>query len=43
VAGLNDPAFGRAYYGVSGTGSRYGELPLNSEARRVQLGMRLSF
>jgi hypothetical protein len=43
VATFTDPNFGRAYYGVGNTFSRFGELPLDSTARRIQLGLRISF
>jgi len=39
----NDPNFGRAYYGRSPSSSRFGELPLDSPARRLQLALRLQF
>ena len=39
----NDPNFGRAYYGRSQSFSRFGELPLDSPARRLQLALRLQF
>jgi hypothetical protein len=35
--------FGRAYYGRARSLSRFGELPLDSPARRVQLALRLHF
>lgn len=38
-----DPNFGRAYYGRSQSFSRFGELPLDSPARRIQLALRLQF
>jgi hypothetical protein len=39
-----DPqTFGRALYGINQTYSRFGELPLASPARRIQLGLRFRF
>jgi hypothetical protein len=40
---LNSPDFGRSYYGRSRRISRFGELPLDSPARRIQVAARLVF
>jgi hypothetical protein len=41
--GSVNPDFGKAYYGLSRTHSRFGDLPLENPSRRIQLGLRLSF
>jgi hypothetical protein len=43
TAALSDPSFGQAYYGIIGGISRFGDLPLESGARRMQIGLRISF
>ncbi len=43
VAVLDRPDFGRAYYGLNRPFSRFGELPLESSSRRIQLGLRIQF
>jgi hypothetical protein len=43
VSLFGDPDFGKAYYGLNRTHSRFGDLPLENPARRVQFGLRLSF
>ncbi len=43
VSELRRPDFGRAYYGRNRTFSRFGELPLENSARRIQFGLRLQF
>jgi hypothetical protein len=40
---LSDPAFGRALYGYPRQLTRFGELPLDSAARRIQVAVRVSF
>jgi hypothetical protein len=40
---FTDPGFGQAFYGVNPDFSRFGELPLDSPARRIQLGIRIRF
>jgi hypothetical protein len=37
------PDFGVSYAGFSQSYSRFGELPLDSAARRIQLAVRLTF
>jgi hypothetical protein len=43
VTQLSLPAFGQAYFGRSRTFSRFGGLPLDDPARRIQLGLRIQF
>jgi len=43
LTGDVDPEFGRAYYGLNRTFSRFGDLPLENPSRRIQFGLRLSF
>ena len=41
--GSVNPDFGKAYYGLNRTFSRFGDLPLENPSRRIQFGLRLSF
>jgi hypothetical protein len=41
--GIVNPDFGKAYYGLNRTYSRFGDLPLESPSRRIQLGLRFEF
>jgi hypothetical protein len=41
--GTLNPDFGKAYYGLNAMPSRFGDLPLESPARRIQLGLRIGF
>jgi hypothetical protein len=50
ISGLLDPAtgavnpnFGKAYYGLNQTFSRFGGLPLENPSRSIQFGLRLEF
>jgi len=43
VSGTVNPDFGKAYYGLDRTFSRFGDLPLENPSRRIQLGLRLEF
>lgn len=43
VPGPGDPGFGIASYGVNRSFSRFGDLPLESAARRIQLALRIEF
>jgi hypothetical protein len=43
VSLFGDPDFGKAYYGLNRTHSRFGDLPLENPSRRIQLGLRLEF
>jgi hypothetical protein len=43
ISKLGDPNFGQAYYGLDRTFSRFGDLPLEDTARRIQLALRLVF
>jgi len=38
-----NPDFGKAYYGLNRTFSRFGDLPLENPSRRVQFALRLQF
>ena len=41
--GSVNPDFGKAYYGLNRTHSRFGDLPLENPSRRIQVGLRLEF
>jgi hypothetical protein len=41
--GVVNPDFGKAYYGLNRTHSRFGDLPLENPSRRIQLGLRFQF
>ena len=41
--GSVNPDFGRAFYGLNRTFSRFGDLPLEEPSRRIQLALRLQF
>jgi hypothetical protein len=41
--GTPNPDFGKAYYGLNATHSRFGDLPLESPSRRIQLGLKFAF
>jgi carboxypeptidase family protein/TonB-dependent receptor-like protein len=43
VSLFTQPDFGRAYYGLNRTFSRFGDLPLENPSRRIQFGLRLEF
>ena len=42
-SGVVNPDFGKAYYGLDRTYSRFGDLPLENPSRRIQLGLRIEF
>ena len=41
--GIVNPDFGKAYYGLNRSHSRFGDLPLENPSRRIQFGLRLEF
>jgi hypothetical protein len=41
--GTPNADFGKAYYGLNATHSRFGDLPLQSPSRRIQIGLRFEF
>jgi hypothetical protein len=41
--GIVNSDFGKAYYGLNRTHSRFGDLPLENPSRRIQLGLRFEF
>jgi hypothetical protein len=43
VTDISASNFGQAFYGLSRTFSRFGELPLDNPARRIQFGIRIQF
>jgi hypothetical protein len=43
VTDMSASDFGQAYYGLSRTFSRFGDLPLDNPARRIQFGIRIQF
>ncbi|MGH9632170.1 MAG: hypothetical protein ACRD7E_28020, partial [Bryobacteraceae bacterium] len=43
VSDFTRPDFGHAYYGRNHTFSRFGDLPLDTAARRIQLALRFRF
>lgn len=42
-SGTVNPDFGKAYYGLNGASSRFGDLPLQSPSRRIQLALKFVF
>jgi hypothetical protein len=43
VSLFTEEDFGRAYYGLNRTFSRFGDLPLENPSRRIQFGLRFEF
>ncbi len=43
ITGRPNPDFGKAFYGLNNSHSRFGDLPLQSSARTIQLGIRFRF
>ena len=41
--GIVNPDFGKPYYGLNRTYSRFGDLPLQNSSRAIQLGLRIAF